>query len=1222
MIESLRSVRLLTLLLSFLLVLAACGGESEQEELDCEAGTSGEDCAPCESGTFCAGGDAEPVGCAEGAWDDDGDPSTPCVARRDCEAGEFVSGQGSATEDRQCAACAEGTFSTQENAESCAAWSACAPGEFAATPGSAVEEPVCQACAEGTFSTEENAASCQAFTSCPAGQFVQTAGTATRDQSCGNCAAGTFSTEENAGSCETWQECAAGEYILGAGSSTENQVCATCEEGTYSESVNSSVCQPHGECAAGTRKTSPGSETEAPECEACEAGNYCAGGEAEPVACEEGRWDHDENPANQCLPWTDCLAGEFEVALGSTTEDRQCAECGLGFFSTTENASSCVAWTVCEAGEYVFASGSTTADRQCTECEEGSLSTTENASSCAAWTECLAGEYVSASGSATEDQQCTECEGGSFSGSVNASECAVWTDCGDDEIVVLEGTATMDRQCQSCPDGQTSEGPNAEICEEIKWHVVSGGDSHTCGVRGDGTLWCWGAAFSGQLGLGDTTLHSTPQQVLAGHNDLEAGWKSVSAGVQHTCAVRDDSTLWCWGSQQDGRLGNGVANFDLATTPQQILEGDQDLEEGWKSVDAGGGHTCAVRYDSTLWCWGTGSVGRLGLGDMLQRTTPTQVLAGNQELEEGWKNVSAGFQHTCAVREDSTLWCWGSQQNGRLGNGASSFGNIATPQQVLGGNQDLEEGWKSVTAGFQHTCAVREDSTLWCWGLSSRGQLGLGDGLSQHTTPQQVLAGQSLEEGWASVVAGQSHVCALREDRTLWCWGSGIRGEHGLGNTSNQDTPQLVFEDGDELNESWRSVIAGREHTCAVRADTTLWCWGMSASGQLGDGTVGGEKSLPTPLDSSLSFTQIDAGLHHGCAVAADTTLWCWGGNTTYQLGLGNFIRQTMPQQVLTDDIALSEGWESVSAGYAHTCAVREDSTLWCWGDGNSGRLGLGDTTLQITPQQVLAGNSALEEGWKSVTTGELYTCAVRDDSTMWCWGFGLLGLGSANSETHLTPQLLFAGDDDLEEGWASITAGQRHTCAIREDTTLWCWGAGSFGQLGLGNNDTAGTPLQVFEGDSALSEGWTSVEAGHLHTCGVRDDLTLWCWGENQSGHLGLGELVNHNTPQQVLAGDIDLEVGWTSVSAGHFHTCAMRDDLTSWCWGAGFRGQLGLGTSDQHETPQLVGSDWVSVSAGAEHTHGLRSDGTAYSWGSNSDLQLGDGSEWKVFPVQTEEP
>ena len=358
----------------------------------------------------------------------------------------------------------------------------------------------------------------------------------------------------------------------------------------------------------------------------------------------------------------------------------------------------------------------------------------------------------------------------------------------------------------------------------------------------------------------------------------------------------------------------------------------------------------------------------------------------------------------------------------------------------------------------------------------------------------------------------------------------------------------------------WTDVAAGSAHTCAIRTDATLWCWGYNGSGQLGLGSHT-EQDLPRQVTSPApgGWASITAGTYHTCATRTDGTLWCWGWNHSGQLGLGSHTGQDLPRQVITP---ARGGWVSVAAGYGHTCATRISGTLWCWGDNTSGDLGLGSQDEQDLPQQVTA---PVPGGWASVTAGNAHTCATRADGTLWCWGnnqFGELGTGGIDNGQFLPEQVTAPAPG----GWADVTAGEIYTCATRTDESLWCWGWNLYGQLGLGSHTNQDLPRQV---TAPPPGGWASTTAGMGHTCATRTDGTLWCWGLNHYGQLGIRRHADRDLPQQVTA---PAPGGWADVTAGEVHTCAIRTDRTLWCWGWNHFGQLGIGNDADQCLPRQV--------------------------------------------------
>jgi alpha-tubulin suppressor-like RCC1 family protein len=286
------------------------------------------------------------------------------------------------------------------------------------------------------------------------------------------------------------------------------------------------------------------------------------------------------------------------------------------------------------------------------------------------------------------------------------------------------------------------------------------------GLTAEGQLYAWGTNALGLLGSGSSAF--TLEQPIPTRVGSSL-WRAVDGGNEHVCAIRDDGLLFCWGLRSDGRLGDGLSTGSVSAP---TIVGSAR----WKQISAGERHTCGIQEDGSLWCWGYNSSnggmgpmgsGQLGVGDTLDRNTPTRVGAGFD-----WREVSAGTAHSCAIKEDGSLWCWGEQSNwGRLGLGASDPGaDVLVPQRVM----TPAPTWSRVAAGNFHTCAIG-DGNLYCWGVSARGQTGTGE--PNITTEPTFIRG-----GFDAVAVAADHSCG-REQATgaFFCWGRVADGRTGTG---------------------------------------------------------------------------------------------------------------------------------------------------------------------------------------------------------------------------------------------------------------------------------------------------------------------------------------------------------------------------------------------------------------------------------------------------------
>jgi len=367
-----------------------------------------------------------------------------------------------------------------------------------------------------------------------------------------------------------------------------------------------------------------------------------------------------------------------------------------------------------------------------------------------------------------------------------------------------------------------------------------------------GSLWAWGSnGYFGLLGLNDTIGRSSPTQV----GNL-AGWKSVSASISvSTFAIKTDGTLWAWGYN----LGYAYAGqLGLNDTIDRSSPTQVGNLTNWKSVSAGSvRNSFASKTDGTLWAWGNGANGRLGLNNLINRSSPTQV-----GILTDWKIVASPVSGGLAIKTDGTLWAWGL---GTSNLGLNDTIDRSSPTQV--GNLT---NWKSVSTGGampDHTLAIKTDGTLWAWGYNGRGSLGLNN-LINRSSPTQV----GILTDWKNIVAGEGFQSsfAIKNDGTLWAWGSnGFGGRLGLNDTTARSSPTQV---GNLTN--WKSVSVGY-HTLATKTDGTLWAWGYNRDGRLGIGTEGYFASVSSPVQvgSSTNWRSVAVGYGTSFAIKTDGPL-------------------------------------------------------------------------------------------------------------------------------------------------------------------------------------------------------------------------------------------------------------------------------------------------------------------------------------------------------------
>ena len=357
-------------------------------------------------------------------------------------------------------------------------------------------------------------------------------------------------------------------------------------------------------------------------------------------------------------------------------------------------------------------------------------------------------------------------------------------------------------------------------------------------------------------------------------------------------------------------------------------------------MDSGFRHSCAGKSDGTLYCWGYNGSGELGDGTIVTRSTPTLISGVTGAI-----SIAAGDTHTCAVDSMNAVYCWGFNGNGKLGDG--TFVDHRTPGLIS--TVSGLSGVVSVVAGYEHNCVLTSSGGVWCWGSNLHGQLGDGTTTRRLTAVQTMLKATSTSPSvpFANAVAIASGVyqsCAVNSSGEVWCWGDDTSGQLGDGLTTNSNWPVQVVGVTNAV-----AVTAGTNHTCALLSTGGIKCWGQANSGELGDGNSPVTQLSPVTVSGISTAVSISAGHRSTCAVLSSGAAQCWGSNGNRQLGDGTTTQRLSPVSVGV----LSDG-VSIAAGDATACALRSGGGVKCWGINNLGNLGIGTTTVTTTVVDVL----------------------------------------------------------------------------------------------------------------------------------------------------------------------------------------------------------------------------------------------------------------------------
>jgi alpha-tubulin suppressor-like RCC1 family protein len=648
-------------------------------------------------------------------------------------------------------------------------------------------------------------------------------------------------------------------------------------------------------------------------------------------------------------------------------------------------------------------------------------------------------------------------------------------------------------------------------------------------INGSDKLFAAGLNDGGQLSTGDTQNASYFNQINSDNT-----WLQVSSMYRTTAAIRSDNTLWLWGSNANGILGQNLNSTQLLGTssPVQVIGGGS-----WLYVSVAPESVYAIKSDTSIWSWGTNSYGELGDNTVITRSSPVQL---SVTPNTGWSQVAGGLLFAAARKTTGAVYSWGRNILGQLGPQSYSF-DISQPTQILTGSTT----WTSIAVGYRNiqfltletpgpTASPTPSPTPlpsptpvspFCINNTNSSNITVTQNAplgyyyvnaafnSSSTVFMTYVMSNSANVAfsWATSVTLPSSAFSafLYVDSVLW---NSWEANSGAFSIFQYNVPagaviQLIVTNITQaiVANSFSGFVSN--YDCGVTpAPTSSPAASPSPTPSPSPSPSPTPTASGTPSPTSTPFPTIPS---------TGANLWLWGENNYGQIGDGTTIYRSSPVQTLV----VGRVWGKISMGAFHGAGILVDQTLWTWGRNNFGQLGQQTTLNTSSPAQTVT----LSSDWYSVAAGYNSTGGIKYNGTLWMWGFNILGtLGDNTVVNRSSPVLTYAGGNN----WVSISIGRNHSGGIKSDGTLWMWGGNANGQLGNNSTVSLSSAVQTF----VSGTDWASIYCGDNFTIAIKTDGEIWGWGLNSTGQFGNETYISNSVPTQVIG----YSSTWTEASAG----------------------------------------------------------------------------------------
>ena len=847
---------------------------------------------------------------------------------------------------------------------------------------------------------------------------------------------------------------------------------------------------------------------------------------------------------------------------------------------------------------------------------------------------------------------------------------------------------------------------------------INAGGSHSVSVSSDGQVYAWGDNTHGQIGDGTHTGRTLPTGTAAPADVL---FTQATAGRNHTAALDTAGRIWTWGDNSDGQLGRGTVGGD-DSTPGLAATGDTRFTQ----INAGDDHTIALDTTGHVWTWGNDTYGQLGRGTAGSATGTPAIRPMPEGTPPGlvYTQIQAGGNHSLAIANNGTLYAWGDDTYGQLGDNKTGTAT-ATPSPVrtpTGAPPSFT--WLYLAAGKDHTLAIATDTTanttaVYAFGSGRHGQIGKFGAGADNPLPTKTDLPNGADI--LRVSAGGQTSQAIISTGTLFTWGSNTNSQIGDGTNTDRKQPVAITTPG-RANFTWKRAAVGISHTLGIDSAGTLHTWGDNTHGQLGEGTdtprstpgktifpalqvtstvfgsrPGGNPNPHTddswqvtaparkhrpgqvPLtirwslngkpqpDTDLDYTYapsrytVTYDTDGGTPVPPDATVdedgttarpatdptradhvfdgW-FDGDTAYDFTQPIDRDMTLTAHwhqpghwTLSPDHGIDSGGETVtltppapggmrlaqvSAGSRNSLGIGSDGNAYAWGSNDSGQLGDGTRTDRSTPVRVAtptgAGNGFT---WTQVQAGDSMGIGLGSDGNAYAWGSNTSGLGDGTSTISTLPVRVATPTGTAPEfRYTRISTGDGFALALGNDGQVYSWGSNSNGRLGQGNAISgSGLPGPIATPVGAdKAPVFTQISAGAYHALALDEDGHAWAWGRNNNGQATPALSGDQAAPVQVpLPQGAPEGFAYTQLAAGGSHSLAIGTNQVVYGWGDNTHGQLADGRASQQpaqaknpDTPNQALTA-RAISAAGDHSLAIGTSGTAYGFGQNTNHQGG---------------